>query len=53
MEYQPGLPSVESSPEDYWKGEGFTRLTWMSFLDAHKQFLKDVRDGKWDGLGAA
>ena len=49
MEYQPGLASVEKAPEPYWKGEGFTYLTWMSFIKAHKLFLKDVRNGKWDG----
>ena len=52
MDYQPGLASVEKAQEEYWKSEGFTPLTWTSFLDAHKLFLKDVSNGRWDDAAA-
>ena len=48
LEYRPGMPGVEKLNEREWKDlAGFSFLGWESFKDAHKQFLKDVRDGKW------
>jgi hypothetical protein len=48
LEYRPGMPGVEKLNEREWKDvAGFSVLGWESFKDAHKQFLKDVRDGKW------
>jgi len=51
LEYRPGMPGVEKLNEQEWKDlAGFSFLAWESFKDAHKQFLKDVRDGKWASL---
>ena len=51
LEYRPGMPGVEKLNEQEWKdGAGFSFLGWESFKDAHRQFLKDVRDGKWVSL---
>ena len=48
MEYKPGNRAVETLDEGEWKAEfKFTKLGWQGFLDAHKTFLKDVRDGNW------
>ena len=47
LEYRPGMPGVEKLNEREWKDlAGFSFLGWESFKDAHKQFLKDVHDGK-------
>jgi hypothetical protein len=51
LEYRPGMPGVEKLNEQEWKElAGFSVLGWESIKDAHKQFLKDVRDGKWASL---
>jgi hypothetical protein len=48
--YRPGDNNIlKLEPED-WKEVTFTKLRWMSFLDAHRQFLHDVKSGQWDYL---
>jgi hypothetical protein len=48
LEYRPGLPGVERLSEKVWREQaGFSDLGWESFLDAHRTFLRDVRNGKW------
>jgi len=48
IRYRPGMPGVEQLPEREWSdGAGFSMLEWLSFLEHHRQFLKDVRHGLW------
>jgi hypothetical protein len=48
MEYKPGNRAVETLEENEWKAEfKFTRLGWRAFLDVHRTFLKDVKNGNW------
>jgi hypothetical protein len=48
MEYKPGNRAVETLEENEWKTEfKFTKLGWGGFLDAHRAFLKDVKNGNW------
>ncbi|KAF9470295.1 hypothetical protein BDN70DRAFT_889159 [Pholiota conissans] len=47
LEYKPGNNAVLIlAPED-WKEVKFTTLGWKAFIDAHKQFLRDIKDGSW------
>jgi hypothetical protein len=48
MEYKLGNRAVETLEENEWKVEfKFTKLGWRGFLDAHRTFLKDVKNGNW------
>ncbi|KAF8955172.1 hypothetical protein BDZ97DRAFT_1765296 [Flammula alnicola] len=48
LEYRPGNRVVEKMPASEWKdGCGFSFMGWETFLDAHRVFLKDAKDGKW------
>ncbi|KAF8972451.1 hypothetical protein BDZ97DRAFT_2070421 [Flammula alnicola] len=48
LEYRPGNRVVEKLPESEWKDRGqFSFIGWETFLDAHRMFLEDAKDGKW------
>jgi hypothetical protein len=47
LEYVPGDQAVLKLAREDWSAVKFSPLKWISFIDAHKRFLKDVRDGKW------
>ena len=46
--YRPGDNNILKLEADDWKEVQFTKLCWMSFLDAHRRFLRDVKSGHWD-----
>jgi hypothetical protein len=51
--YRPGDDNIlKLEPED-WKEVKFTKLGWMNFLDAHRQFLRDIKAGQWDYLATS
>jgi hypothetical protein len=47
LEYKPGNNDVTTLTSEDWKGVQFSVLGWKAFLIAHKQFIRDVRDGSW------
>ena len=48
LEYKPGNNAVLTLTPDDWKEVKFTVLGWKAFVSAHKQFLRDVKDGLWN-----
>lgn len=48
LEVRLGDCAVEKLEVEYWKEVGFSRLGWVQFLGAHKQFLTDVTNGTWN-----
>ena len=49
LEYVPGNKLVEKLGEAEWRGIAkFSVLGWQGFLAAHRQFLLDVKEGRWD-----
>jgi hypothetical protein len=47
LEYIPGNKDVMELEESDWKEAGFSKLGWKAFLRAHRQFIKDAKDGLW------
>ena len=47
LEYKPGNKAILTLTADDWKEVKFTVLGWKAFLEAHKRFLRDVKDGLW------
>lgn len=47
LEYIPGNKDVMELEENDWKEAGFSKLGWKAFLRAHRQFIKDAKDGLW------
>jgi hypothetical protein len=47
LEYKPGNNDVTTLASEDWKGANFSVLGWRAFIVAHKQFIRDVRDGSW------
>jgi hypothetical protein len=47
LEYKPGNNDVTTLTSEDWKGANFSVLGWKAFIVAHKQFIRDVRDGSW------
>ena len=47
LEYIPGNKDVMELEEGDWKEVGFSKLGWKAFLRAHRQFIKDAKDGLW------
>lgn len=47
LEYQPGNQAILKLEMEDWKGVKFTKLGWTTVIDAHKQFVRDVKDGSW------
>jgi hypothetical protein len=47
LEYTPGNKDVTDLEESDWKGANFSKLGWKAFLRAHRQFVKDIKDGSW------
>jgi len=53
LEYVPGDKLVEKLGEPEWRGIAkFSVLGWQGFLAAHRQFLLDVKEGRWPGKSA-
>lgn len=50
LEYTPGNKDVMDLEEADWKGANFSKLGWKAFLRAHRQFVKDIKDGSWAAL---
>jgi hypothetical protein len=48
LEVRLGDRAVEKLEAEYWKEVGFSRLGWVRFLGAHKQFLTDVTNSAWN-----
>jgi|SRR5882672_9570284 len=46
--YRPGDNNILKLETEDWKEVQFTKLRWLSFLDAHRRFLRDVKSGQWD-----
>lgn len=46
--YRPGDNNILKLEVEDWKGVQFAKLRWMSFLDTHRRFLRDVKSGLWD-----
>lgn len=38
--------ALESLEREDWVAVGFTKLAWGRFLEKHRQFLRDAKDGK-------
>lgn len=51
LEYIPGNKDVMELEESDWKEAGFSKLGWKAFLRAHRQFIKDAKDGSWGNHG--
>ena len=47
LEYKPGNEAVLKLDLEDWKEVKFLKQGWTAFLDAHKRFIQDVRDGSW------
>lgn len=48
LRYTPGDRNVEKLGREDWKEEGkLHTLQWNRVLDAHMQYLKDARNGRW------
>jgi len=47
LEYTPGNKDVTDLEEADWKTANFSKLGWKAFLRAHRQFMKDIKDGSW------
>jgi len=47
LEYIPGNKDVMELEESDWKEAGFSKFGWKAFLRAHRQFIKDAKDGLW------
>jgi len=47
LEYKPGNNAMMTLTTEDWKEVKFTTLGWKAFIAAHKQFIRDVKDGLW------
>ena len=47
LEYKPGNNAVTTLTTEDWKEVKFSTLGWKAFISAHKQFIRDVKDGSW------
>ncbi|KAJ7203861.1 hypothetical protein GGX14DRAFT_569903 [Mycena pura] len=45
LEFAPGDRNIVHLGKEDWGEVGFKRLSWLRILDAHKQFLMDIRTG--------
>ncbi|KAF7326887.1 putative proline-rich protein [Mycena venus] len=47
LEFVPGDRNIQKLEQPDWEEVGFKRLGWLRVLDAHKQFLIDIRNGSF------
>ncbi|KAF8803316.1 hypothetical protein BYT27DRAFT_7260352 [Phlegmacium glaucopus] len=47
LEVIPGDRGVEKLSEKAWLDVGFTELSWGRFLESHRSFVSDVKNGAW------
>jgi hypothetical protein len=49
LKFLPGDRRVTRLEHEDWHGHvGFSWLSWDDFLQKHKQFILDVKNGRWD-----
>jgi hypothetical protein len=50
LEYVPGDKLVEKLRDAEWRGVAkLSILGWQGFLAVHRQFILDVKEGRWPG----
>lgn len=48
LKFHPGDQRVDRLEREDWHGHGgFSKLSWDDFLQKHKQFVRDIKGGKW------